>query len=101
MRLRQLAGMMRTLLIYVTRTRLMQLSDLPHHQPATVLTVEDLTTPDPIAGRLRELGFVSGEPVQIVARGPIGGDPILVQIGYTRFALRRAEAARVQVEATK
>ena len=77
----------------------MQLSDLPHHQPATVLTVDDVTTPDPIARRLRELGFVAGEPVQIVASGPVGGDPVLVQIGYTRFALRRAEAARVLVRA--
>jgi hypothetical protein len=25
------------------------------------------------------------------------GDPVLIQIGYTRFALRRAEAARVAV----
>jgi len=40
---------------------------------------------------------VQGEPVRVVAQGPIGGDPLLVQIGFTRFALRRAEAARVQV----
>ena len=32
-------------------------------------------------------------------RGPIGADPLLGQIGFTRFALRRAEAARVLVEA--
>jgi ferrous iron transport protein A len=29
----------------------------------------------------------------------MGGDPVLIQIGYTRFALRRAEAARVSVRA--
>ncbi len=52
---------------------------------------------DPIAARLRDLGFVSGEPVRLVARGPLGGDPLVVQIGYTRFALRKAEAARVFV----
>jgi ferrous iron transport protein A len=33
----------------------------------------------------------------VVAIGPMGGDPVLIQIGYTRFALRRAEAARVGV----
>jgi ferrous iron transport protein A len=27
----------------------------------------------------------------------MGGDPLLIQIGFTRFALRRAEAARVSV----
>jgi ferrous iron transport protein A len=62
-----------------------------------VQDVEDAHPADPIAQRLRELGFVSGEPVRIVARGPLGGDPLLVQIGSTRFALRRSEAARVTV----
>jgi ferrous iron transport protein A len=59
--------------------------------------VEDVNLNDPISRRLRELGFVEGEPVRIVAQGPIGGDPLLVQIGFTRFALRRAEANRVRV----
>ncbi len=63
-----------------------------------VTAVEDAHAADPIARRLRELGFVSGEPVRVVARGPIGGDPLLVQIGFTRFALRKSEAARVRVD---
>ena len=50
-----------------------------------------------IARRLRELGFVSGEEVTVLAMGPVGREPLLVQVGYTRFALRRSEAARVQV----
>jgi ferrous iron transport protein A len=74
-----------------------RLSELPKGAPAMVQDVQDAHPADPIAQRLRELGFVSGEPVRIVARGPIGGDPLLVQIGSTRFALRRAEAARVTV----
>lgn len=61
--------------------------------------VHDVQTADPIARRLRDLGFVDGEPVRVVAVGPMGGDPILIQIGFTRFALRRAEAARVSVRA--
>ncbi|MCP3720011.1 ferrous iron transport protein A [Paraburkholderia sp. CNPSo 3281] len=59
--------------------------------------VEDIDAPDPIAQRLRDLGFVAGEPVRVVARAPWGADPLLVQIGSTRFALRRAEAQRVSV----
>lgn len=62
-----------------------------------VREVEEAHAGDAIARRLRELGFVSGEPVRVVATGPIGGDPLLVQIGFTRFALRRSEAARVFV----
>lgn len=77
----------------------MRLSELPHHRTATVTAVEDVVTGDPIARRLRDLGFVAGEPVRIVAEGPVQREPLLVQIGYTRFALRRAEAARVQVTA--
>ena len=76
-----------------------RLRDLPLRVDAIVECVDDQTSPDPIAARLRDLGFVSGEPVRLVARGPIGGDPLVVQIGYTRFALRRAEAARVRVRA--
>ena len=76
----------------------MTLSDLPLHRAATVKSVQDLQANDPIARRLRELGFVPGEEVVPVARGPIGGEPVLIQVGYTRFALRLSEAARVQVE---
>lgn len=64
---------------------------------AQVLRVDDATAIDPIARRLRELGFVPGETVRVLAQGPLGGDPLLVQVGYTRFALRRAEARRVRV----
>jgi len=73
------------------------LSELAMGASATVIEVKDSVTDDRIAQRLRDLGFVAGEPVRLVARGPLGADPLLVQIGYTRFALRRAEAARVTI----
>lgn len=76
----------------------MLLSDLPYGRAATVERVEEKLAADPIAERLRALGFVAGEPIRVVARGLFGADPLVVQIGYTRFALRRAEAARVVVE---
>ncbi len=59
--------------------------------------VDDAHASDPIAQRLRDLGFVEGEPVRVVACGPLGADPLLIQIGSTRFALRRTEAERVTV----
>lgn len=86
-----------TILIFQVAT--VTLSDLPLHQAATVHAVNDSHPQDPIARRLRELGFVPGEQVCLVARGPVGGEPVLVQVGYTRFALRLSEAARVQVAA--
>jgi ferrous iron transport protein A len=73
---------------------------LAYNQPAVVWGVQAVSLHDPIARRLRELGFVPGEPVRVVAKGPVGADPLLIQIGFTRFALRRAEAARVLVEVT-
>jgi ferrous iron transport protein A len=60
-----------------------------------VARVEYRGASDPIAERLEALGFVAGEPVRVVATGPLGGEPIVVLIGSTRFALRHAEAARV------
>jgi ferrous iron transport protein A len=76
-----------------------RLSDLPKGATAVVERVEDAHANDPIAQRLRDLGFVAGEVVRLVARGPIGKDPLLIQIGSTRFALRRSEAERVSVTA--
>ena len=75
----------------------MKLSELPRRTAATVDTVEDQAPNDAIARRLRELGFVRGERVEVMATGPVAKEPLLVQVGFTRFALRRSEAARVRV----
>jgi ferrous iron transport protein A len=76
-----------------------RLPDLRPGAAGVVAGVEARAEFDPIAARLGDLGFVAGEPVRVVARGPLGGDPLVVQVGYTRFALRRAEAARVVLRA--
>lgn len=77
----------------------MTLSELPLHTSAVVESVQDLHANDAIARRLRELGFVNGEEVRLVAKGPVGGEPLLVQVRFTRFALRISEAKRVVVDA--
>ena len=76
------------------------LSELPRDVVATIVSVDGVAA-DPIAQRLRELGFVVGEQVRCTAVAPFGADPILVQVGYTRFALRRSEAQRVHVQLTE
>jgi len=73
------------------------LTDLPRRTLAVVDSVQDHGSNDNIARRLRELGFVAGEQVEVVAYGPLGSEPLLVQVGFTRFALRRSEAARVRL----
>ena len=50
--------------------------------------------------RLGELGFLPGEPVQLLRRGPGGREPIAVIIGETMFALRLLEAQCIEVEPT-
>jgi ferrous iron transport protein A len=47
--------------------------------------------------RLGELGFIPGEPVRVLRRGPGGREPLAVQVGETQFALRLLEANCIRV----
>jgi ferrous iron transport protein A len=78
-----------------------RLSDLP---PGALRTVAGLSAHTPHADdamlrRLAELGFLPGEPVQVLRRGPGGREPLAVQVGETLFALRLVEAQCVEVSA--
>ena len=75
----------------------MTLNKLARRTPDIVEGVDERMPNDAIARRLRELGFVAGEQVEVVAAGPFGAEPLLVQVGFTRFALRQVEAARVRL----
>lgn len=46
---------------------------------------------------LEDIGFLPGERVQVLSRVRPGGDPMVVRVGQSTFALRRAEAACVAV----
>ncbi len=77
------------------------LDTLARHVPATVtglLPAQSAAQQDMVL-RLMEIGFLPGEPVRVVARSLPGGDPIAVRVGQATFALRRHEAALVQVQA--
>ena len=66
------------------------------------LTVHEVQAPQAApewARWLEEIGFIVGEHVMLMARALPGGDPLVVRIGQSTFALRRAEAACVQVAA--
>lgn len=76
----------------------MRLCDLPRRQKACVIHVEGAGSADPLSQRLQDIGFVPGEQVMVVARAPWGGDPVLIQVGGSRFALRRNEAQMILVE---
>jgi Fe2+ transport system protein FeoA len=50
-----------------------------------------------VLARLRDLGFVAGAHCEVIAKMWPVGDPMVVRVGGSTFALRRAEAAAVQV----
>jgi ferrous iron transport protein A len=47
---------------------------------------------------LEEIGFIPGERVMVMARGLPGADPLVVRVGNSTFALRRAEAACIELD---
>ena len=81
----------------------MLLTDLPNGSHAIVERVV-ATSPEVdavVLRRLGELGFIPGEPLQLLRRGPGGREPLAVQIGDTIFALRLLEANCIEVAATE
>jgi ferrous iron transport protein A len=48
--------------------------------------------------RLKELGFLPGAEIEVIGFGLFGADPLAVKVNGTKFALRRAEAAKIGVE---
>ena len=93
--------------LYTVRNRLgiftVRLSDLKAKQTAIIRKVNRATDgqgthSDMVASRLETLGFVAGTQIQVITKGVFGGDPILIQVGFTRFALRKSEAEKIEIE---
>lgn len=51
--------------------------------------------------RLLESGFVEGAGLRVTHQGPLGRDPIAVEVDDARIALRRCEAGAVMVRIRK
>ena len=77
----------------------MLLDQTPTMQLMHVQRVLESATMPHLARQLEEIGFLAGEPVQILRRAMPGGDPMVVRIGISTFALRCAEAQCVEVVA--
>lgn len=54
---------------------------------------------DSLIAKLREIGFAEGDEVELMGRGWLGGAPLSIRLNRTLIALRKGEAALVQVEA--
>ena len=76
-----------------------RLADATVGRASTVLLVQAPAGAPEWADHLHDLGFIPGERVQLLTRG-LGGDPLVVRVGLSTYALRRAEAACVHVTPT-
>ena len=66
------------------------LSQLPPNCEAVIASI---TAPPRLAARLRELGFLPGQPLRVLR----AGSALIVQIGESRLALRRNDAAAIHL----
>jgi ferrous iron transport protein A len=80
---------------------LLSLYDLPtgRHGVVSALRCAGPEADDALLRRLVDIGFVAGESVQLLHRGPGGREPLAVQVGDTLFALRGVEARCVLLQA--
>ena len=76
----------------------LSLADLPAGALASVVDLRADASVAAVTSRLAELGFLPGEPIEVVQRGPGGREPLAVRVGETTFALRLLEARCILVE---
>jgi len=73
----------------------MTVADLLAGQLARVIAVQASPA---LESKLREIGFCEGDGVQLLARGPFGGQPLAVRLNRRIIAMRADEAAALIVE---
>lgn len=72
----------------------MVLAELKHGQIASVTGFSGDAVLETL---LREIGFAEDDNVEILSTGPLGGSPLSVRLNRTVIALRRHEAACIDV----
>jgi len=76
----------------------MNLDNAPLITPLRVKRVHSDALNEERARQLEEIGFLPGEHVSVMTRAFPGGDPLVVRVGLSTFALRRAEARCVELQ---
>lgn len=72
----------------------MRLGDVKKNQTARVVQIEGS---DNVSVRLLEMGLTPGIEVRLLGAAPLG-DPLEFEVRGYRLSVRKAEAARVEVE---
>lgn len=65
--------------------------------PAVIVGIDRAACGDVIWSRLHEMGFDEGVDVEVLHKAPLG-DPIALRVGNSLIALRRAQAALIEVD---
>ncbi len=79
----------------------MSLSALAPGMKGVVVSVGHSRAVSLLDRRLLELGFCSGEHVEIVTEARPGRDPFVVRVGHTTLALRRREAENIWIDISR
>lgn len=81
-----------------SNSRIFTLDQAENYCPCVIHSVDAPDVAPEWQAWLEEIGFIPGEQVMVMARSLPGGDPLVVRVGGSTFALRLIEAACVHVE---
>jgi len=76
----------------------MRLDQLSINVTQRVTKVNSFNLMPEIEHQLAEIGFIPGEKVTVLRKNLFGGDPMMIRIGLSTFALRKQEAQLIEVE---
>lgn len=57
-----------------------------------------LNPTDDISLRLMQLGFISGERITLIRKAPLFGEPLLVEVRGSQYAISKSEASLIELE---
>jgi ferrous iron transport protein A len=75
----------------------MNLAEAPLNTAWRILKIQPNQDNTDLAQQLEDIGFLPGELVSVLTHGYPGHDPLVVRVGLSTFALRRAEAQAIQL----
>ena len=65
---------------------------------ATIVSIDRDGVNPGTARQLHEMGFDEGVDIEVLHRGPVGGDPLAVRVGNMVVGLRKSLTAMIVVE---
>lgn len=74
------------------------LNNIPIGQHLRIQRIDNPLAPPDLCQHLQQLGFLPGEEIVVQRRARPGNDPLIVRVGSCTFAMRKFEAACIQVE---